>query len=328
MSSFGGTDGGGAKPKASPKPKPSKEQVEEGIRRFIERANEMGTNDYVEDEDLDTIPDESLVELVKRGEQDPDTFSILRPETRRRMEEREKEIDRLEERHSHAKKKAGAEGKNVSFEDTIEAQAKTHGITIRQAPQARIPAAAAATTAADSAVHSRSCFEMPKDNLWVYRDPEDNFAPDRLAGRVPMPLSLIDKDTLPTTPEALLPNKGILDHPAVQQVVSAVQKFQIKAAKQLYHETDVMDVFYRPMKAKVSDTYALRRSERALMCVFLVVTPVCMHCKFVRRPELEKDKKIPIYSWAGYAFTLLKDEEDGEIEDVKAPTKVAQDDWI
>jgi hypothetical protein len=319
---------GSLKPKVAPKPKPSKEQVEEGIRRFIERANEMGTNDYVEDGDLDSIPDEALLELARRQEEDPESFSILRPETRRRMEEREEEIDKLEEKHASGKRKTAGEGKNVSFEDAIEAQAKTHGIKIRQKAQEKTPPAAATPTTRPPAKSSMSAFEMPKDNLMIYRDPEASSAPDRLAGRTPLPLSMIDKDMLPPTPEALLPDKKILDHPSIQQAISAVQKFQIKAAKQLYYETDVMEVFYKPMKARVSDTHTLRRSPKGLMCVFLVTTPVCMHCKFVRRPELEKDKN-PIYSWAGYAFTLLKEEdEEGGIEDVKVPANVAQDDWI
>lgn len=325
--------GGISKPTAKPKPKPTKEEIDAGIRRFIEKANETCENDYAaeEDDDIDyrdEIPDEALMELAQREEEDPENFSILRPEARRRMEEREETIRKLTEKHSGDKRKGEQHTAGVSFEDAIEAQLKTHKLTVNiEPPKPGSAKKEESKLTIPAAAISKNGFEMPKDNLMIYRDPETSTIPDRLVGRKPLPLSLIDKDMLPATPESLLPDIAILNHPSIQQVVSLVQKFQIKASKQLYYEADVMEVFYKPIRSKVSDTYELRRSSRGLMLVFLVATPVCIHCKFVRRPEKEVDKN-QVYSWGGYAFTLLQEEEEDGLEDVKPPTQVANDEWI
>ena len=338
-----------AAPKAKAKPKLSPEQIEQGIAALKERVREWGANDYVdEDNDFDGIDDEVLMELSARQEADPENFTLLDQETLEKIEARDARLDAL--REQELVKRGIPEGRRepVSFEEAISAQLRHHSESIGMKPPPPVVAASAKHAATPGSGPAKRAapplsvplgYSKPRENLMIYRDPEEDARPDRLAGRKPMPLSKIDRDALPLAPDHLLPDKAILGHSAVQQVLSILQKYQIRAGRDLFFEADIEEVFCRKMAHHVSDLYERRKTSTCIMCVFFITTPIFVHCKFKRRPDAERKRRSfehPIYSWEGYAFTVTQSDEDEEQqqqqqhlrEAVAVPTKVDESAWI
>jgi len=302
------------KPRARPKatapvrPVPKAPPIDDRLRAFKERLNEHGMNDYADKDDDRDIDDDTLIAMSLKAQNDPDGFEIFTPETRAKMEERDRAFDSLREAEMIRRGDLPPDGRRrpVDFEEAVLEQAKHHkiGIEVVAQPNEQKPSAKQQAR--------RQGYETAHSNRMIARDPEEDLVPDRLVGRHPRPVGPeMNPYELPHRPEVLLENPDLLSRPAAQKVLLFLQKYQIKAARQRYTEADITDTFCRDITNEVSDLHRIVKTGNCIMCVYLVFTPLCIHCKFKRVVDKSTAKlAYSVYVWEGYAFTELMSEEE------------------
>lgn len=315
---------------AVPKPKAkatnvTPKSVDERIQAFKDRLNEAGMNDYADDESDAQLDDETLLAMVNRSEGDPEKFRFLTKETIRRIEQREEAFEKLREEELVRKGILPETGRRepVEFEDAIRAQATMHKIPIQV-----IPKPAAVANDDDGFVREpiinkpksrRHDYDTDKSNLMIARDPNQDIEPDRLLGAKPRPLGPRDPYELPALPTSLLRRPELADDDRTARVLAVLQKYQIRAARKTYYESDI-ETFRREIEREVSDEYKVVCTNQCIVCIYLIFTPLCIYCKFSRKMQPSgADRDIPrehrLYYWEGHAFTeLMSDEEEPTVK--------------
>lgn len=307
------------KPKAKTSVEPrGPRTLDERVAHFAQRLNEYGINDYAEPEDHEDVDDETLMAMSRNFEKDPENYGFLTDKTRKALADRDEALDKIREEHLIQKGILPEGGKRdpIEFEELVKKQMAMHKIEDVQVPDA-VPGGSKEDASAKpkSRGSRRYGFETEKSNLMIARDPEQDYEPDRLIGSIPRPLSRHDPYALPSLPSSLLSNPELEHDERTHRVLSVLQKYQIRASRKLYYEADI-ETFRKEIGKEVSDEYKVVRTNQCIMCIYLIFTPLCIHCKFARRRDAEKTSSgdcpapMRMYAWEGYALTeIMTDEE-------------------
>lgn len=294
--------------------------LEERVKHFSDRLNEYGMNDYADPEEHGDVDDETLMAMSRKFEKDPENFRFLSEKTIKTLAARDEAFEKLREQELIQKGILPESGKRdpIEFEDLIKKQMEMHKMDTSHLPEA-MPGQTHGTPPPPPPVGKakpgtkKYGYETDKSNLMIARDPENDYEPDRLIGSRPRPLGKHNPYELPPFPTSLLSRPELAEDERTAKVLSVLQKYQIRASRAFYYEADI-EKFRQDIRKDISDEYKVVRTNQCIMCIYLVFTPLCIHCKFVRRRDKEKsldcEPDSRLYAWEGYAFTEIMSEEE------------------
>lgn len=276
------------------KPAPTQEERLESLR---ERVNEWATTNYIPDEDIESIDLATLKEASLLAQTQPDHFALVSEDAERIMNEREKaELDRREQQI--AMKQAMGQGPlrgEMNFEDFIAAKRKEANLPELVSASAGAPSGAPSASAAsrqagpaDDAVAERP----NRGNLMVLHDPDELAQRDTMGDLSLKPTSLPIADlALNRNPVQLLSDPRLVQASDIRNLDAFLNQLYLNAgtAKDRFHEADIYHLFEVQMQKLCPEQVgAPRRSDDWLTFTYFVANPLCVHCVFRRRPDLEK----------------------------------------